>query len=155
MNSEEEIELFEYSRRGNYDEVHRLLVVDKSVKPDDYEAYDGSTPFLMACRNGHADIARLLLEHGANIDARTEDLSNCLILASAGRSPDTVKLLLEKGVDVNYANEDGVTALELAKEHDRNEVANLLRGAGATEPDNNRELPPAKPSERWQYGAFE
>ncbi|KAF4746062.1 hypothetical protein FOZ63_032435 [Perkinsus olseni] len=109
----------------------------------------------MACRNGHADIARLLLEHGANIDARTEDLSNCLILASAGRSPDTVKLLLEKGVDVNYANEDGVTALELAKEHDRKEVANLLRGAGATEPDNNRELPPAKPSERWQYGAFE
>lgn len=63
------------------------------------------------------------------------------ILASSGRSPETVKLLLEKGVDVNYANEDGnsistmdddatiagVTALELAKEHDRREVADLLR----------------------------
>lgn len=58
MEREEEIELFEYSRRGNYEEVHRLLVVDKSVKPDDYEAYDGSTPFLMACRNGHCDVAR-------------------------------------------------------------------------------------------------
>ncbi|KAF4672085.1 hypothetical protein FOL47_000952 [Perkinsus chesapeaki] len=155
MNSEEEVELFEYSRRGNFEEVHRLLVVDKSVKPDDYEAYDGSTPFLMACRNGHTDVAKLLLEHGANINAKTEDLSNCLILASAGRSPETVKLLLEKGVDVNYANEDGVTALELAKEHERSDVANILRSAGAAEPEDKRELPPAKPSERWQYGAFE
>ena len=30
---------------------------------------DHGTPLLVACRNGHLDIIRLLMEHGASVDA--------------------------------------------------------------------------------------
>ena len=36
--------------------------------PDNY----GQTPFFMACWKGHAEVASLLLEYGANKDCRTK-----------------------------------------------------------------------------------
>ena len=32
---------------------------------------DGDTPLIMACRGGHVEIARVLLNHGANVDQQS------------------------------------------------------------------------------------
>lgn len=60
-----------------------------------------------ACFKGHADIVKLLLEHGAVVDAATTNKVTPLIRAIQSCRPECVKLLVEAGADVNAANMRG------------------------------------------------
>jgi len=57
-----------------------------------------------------ADTARLLLEHGANIEAVDEEGTTPLIRAASRGRTHVVNLLLEKGADVEARNSRGMTA---------------------------------------------
>jgi|GEM_PF-2666572 len=56
-------------------------------------------------------IARLLLEAGAQANARGRDGNTALLLAAGRNSPAAVALLLEHGADPSAANQDGTTPL--------------------------------------------
>ncbi|MDE6737370.1 MAG: ankyrin repeat domain-containing protein [Treponemataceae bacterium] len=73
-------------------------------------------------------IAEQLIKAGADSDA-------ALIWAvkTVPHPSDVVKLLIELGADVNATDSDGLTALTCAILYGQNEVADLLRAAGATE----------------------
>ena len=95
----------------------------------------GATPLHWAALNGDLEFARLLLEHGADIEAREpgEGLT-ALHVAAAGGDADIVKLLLERGADAGARDRAGRRPLDVARMSNSAEVADVLRrhAAGAT-----------------------
>ncbi len=62
----------------------------------------GNGPLILAARaNPSADAVRLLLEHGANVNATNNFCANAIMTAAASGDLETVKLLLKYGADVN------------------------------------------------------
>lgn len=59
-----------------------------------------SDAFYIACRNGALDVARLLREHGAEVDALGYFDATALHWASLNGHDDTVAWLVEEGADV-------------------------------------------------------
>ena len=55
------------------------------------------TPLMRAACDGYTDVVELLVEKGANIDAKDNAGDSALTLATASRRTEVVKLLQEKG----------------------------------------------------------
>jgi len=94
----------------------------------------GGTPLMFAALARNTDVVKLLLEKGANPNARTKDLGSCaLIFAAAAGDPATVRLLVEKGAEVNVRHESGYTALmyAAASENTDPEMIKVLLAHGA------------------------
>lgn len=75
---------------------------------------DGYSPLHRACYENHYHIAQLLLEHGADISARTNQDWQPLHSACKWNSSQCVTLLLDWGADVNAITHGGLTPLHLA-----------------------------------------
>ena len=74
----------------------------------------------------------ILLDSGADVNAKHKWKQTALMGAAANGHLETVKLLLSRGADVNVVGE-GYTALRWAEEKGHTEVAKVLREAGAKE----------------------
>ena len=61
---------------------------------------------------GHIEVAKALIEAGANVNFRNKDGSTALITAAFFGRIEIVKALLEAGADKDIRNKDGGTALE-------------------------------------------
>jgi ankyrin repeat protein len=71
----------------------------------------GGTILILACSyQDFEDVIALLLEHDADVHARSNDGRTALIWAAA-RSLQAVEMLLEREADVNATANDGMTAL--------------------------------------------
>ena len=84
------------------------------------------TPLMVASKNGHTKIVKLLLEKGADVNAKM----TALMLAAANGHTEIIKLLLEKGADVNAKNKYGSTALMFAAANGRTEIVQILLEKG-------------------------
>ena len=95
------------------------------------------TPLRAAARANAASAIELLARSGVDIDDKGPSGLNPLILAVERGAVDAVRTLLELGADVNGApNIDPVfasTPLELAIARGLDEIASILRAAGAAE----------------------
>jgi ankyrin repeat protein len=80
------------------------------MKPDDI----GMTALHCASTQGHFKAAQLLLEHGANVDARTWNGYTPIRMAWQRRYPDIVELLLDHGADMPIQGKDGLTPFHAA-----------------------------------------
>eukprot|EP00210_Caulerpa_lentillifera_P006948 g6643.t1 len=70
------------------------------------------TPLLTACACGFLQGAQVLIKHGANIYAKTQSGSTCLILAAKKEHSAVVSYLLDQeSCPVNEADKNGFTAL--------------------------------------------
>jgi hypothetical protein len=88
-------QLFDASRKGNVAAVRTLL--DKGVPVDATWRY-GQTALFIAASRGHADVVALLLEQGANPNAKDTFYGMTALQGAAQKdSVDTVRLLLDKG----------------------------------------------------------
>jgi ankyrin repeat protein len=96
---------------------------------DQREAKPIAAELVSAIRNEDAQVARKLLDNGADVNARDAQGNTPLILASFYASPECVELLIEKGADVNAANKAGAKALIRAATS--YEKTRLLVAAGA------------------------
>jgi ankyrin repeat protein len=74
-----------------------------------------------------ATVMRLLLDHGANIDAQDHCRYTALITATHAKNIDAVKLLLENGANTMIRDENNQTALDIATHRNFDEIANLIR----------------------------
>jgi ankyrin repeat protein len=105
-------------------------------------------------RNGEVavDAIRFLLEHGADVNARRDDLCTPLHLAVNTGDLSMTRMLLDHQADINSRNDDGQTPLHLAvlsrretsqDEEDGCDLATLLleRGANSNEQDKNNATP--------------
>ncbi len=86
-----------------------------TIYPNDINSREGSdwSPLRGAVHNGHLDVARLLLEHGA---FRNHVVGSWTLLhyASYNNNIAAIQLLLEHGADVGHMNDMGWTPLHLA-----------------------------------------
>ncbi|KAF9319573.1 Glycerophosphocholine phosphodiesterase [Linnemannia elongata] len=93
------------------------------------------TPLSIACRLGHVEAVRLLIQYGADLDAQDEDGESCLIIASKNGHVECVKLLIagaKKGANLELCERFyGWTALHLAAIENHPEVIKVLLEAGA------------------------
>ena len=84
------------------------------------------TPLHIAIYNEHNDIAKLLIEKGADVNAEMINGQTPLFLAAYFGDLDLVKLLIKKGADVKHQDKKGNTPLHKAAEGGNAEVIKLL-----------------------------
>lgn len=116
---------------GDTETVTTLLErrADANAKDD-----EGRTALMFAVTNLQTDSVNALLAHGADVNVRANDGCTALILAASAGDIGIVQVLLNKGADVSRKlTATGKTALMLAKEKGYDEVARLLKQAGAKE----------------------
>jgi ankyrin repeat protein len=116
---------------GDAATVRRLLTEDAGLASE--YTVDGWTALHLAAS---AEIASMLLDAGANINARNRHK-----VFGPGNSPlsaavyqdrrDVVRILIERGADVNQGDNAGWTPLHLAVANGRLETAKMLLEAGA------------------------
>jgi ankyrin repeat protein len=100
-------------------ENNRAMATDRIAAGDDPDLHDrsGSTPLHFACQEGALDVARLLLDNDAVVDAIDIHGNTPLFVAvfnSRGRG-DLIQLLRERGADPGRRNAHGQTPLGLAR----------------------------------------
>lgn len=112
------------------DEIKTLLLTDINAQDG-----DGSTALYMASSNGYTEVAKALIETGANLDTQTNEGRTALYIASFNGHTEIVKALLEAGADLTIQNNYGRTALWGASYQEHADIVTLLKEAGATIPD--------------------
>ncbi|AMO25056.1 ankyrin repeat domain-containing protein [Ramlibacter solisilvae] len=89
----------------------------------------GWAPLHYAATNGHLAIIELLLDRHAYIDAESPNGTTPLMMAAHYGSPQAVKLLLESGADATMKNQQGLSALDFAHRGNRRDSAELISAA--------------------------
>ena len=111
-----ELDVHEAAALGRTDELKRLL--GRSRTRANAFSTDGFAPLHLAAYFGHVDAAALLLDRGAEVDARSTNRAlrhvTPLHSAAAGGRADVAALLLDRGADPNAAQPGGWTALHQA-----------------------------------------
>ena len=79
------------------------------------DSQSGITPLGWAALNGQAEAAKLLIEKGADVNARNRDGTTSLHSAAFLGRIGTVKLLLENGADTMLRSNDGSTPTDVAR----------------------------------------
>ena len=91
----------------------------------------GQTALMWAAWEGHSEVVRGLVEHGADVGARSTTGYTALLLAAREAYKETTDVLLAAGADVNEAADDGTTALLIAVIRRHVDYAGFLLEQGA------------------------
>ncbi|NEQ51730.1 MAG: ankyrin repeat domain-containing protein [Leptolyngbya sp. SIO3F4] len=111
---------------GNVDEVRSLL--EQGTDPN--LVYHTNTALTYAARDGFTEIARLLIEHGAEVNWIDGEGVTPLILASFKDHIDLVQLLLAHGADIAVRDQWNRTALDYAlRRGETDPIAQLLQSS--------------------------
>ena len=121
-----DIPLWKAAMNGNIEAVKQHLAggADLNIKDDNW----GATPLHFAARNGHEDVAELLVVKGAAMDIEDDDGRTPLHMVADIGHNGIAELLIAKGADVNAKDKKDYTPLDGAK--NKPETADLLRKHG-------------------------
>jgi ankyrin repeat protein len=119
----------DYARDGDTASVRRLIDEGASVDARDDE---GMTPLLYAAREGHMQVAALLIAEGADLTAtEPRDDRTPLHLSAYLGSRGVVKELVASGAEVDAVDRIGLTPLYLAVHSGHRDIAEMLLDSGA------------------------
>ncbi|WOG28592.1 ankyrin repeat domain-containing protein [Endozoicomonas sp. 8E] len=115
---------------GDVDQVKKSLAAGVYVNA--VMSYDFN-PLLIASAEGHTELAEVLINNGADVNAvMAEKGVTPLFFAAQNNHTDIVKLLINKGVNVDAPQtKDGATPLSIAVQKGCNDSVKLLLNAGA------------------------
>jgi len=116
--------LLQASHRGMKDVVKALIGKNTKAGWVDSPSDESITPLIAASSEGHLEIANMLIDANANVNAKDKDETNSLMAAAAKGHTDIVETLLKAGANVNEQNVDGHTALMFAY-NGKNQVETL------------------------------
>jgi ankyrin repeat protein len=127
----DEISLFEASAAGKLEVVAHLV----QQHPDavNYYAEDGFTPLGLACYFGQYEIARYLVQKGADVNLPSNNGFRVYPLhsATAGNYTDIARMLIENNAQINVKQQAGVTALHSAAQNGNIDLLIMLLEHGA------------------------
>lgn len=137
-------DLIEASRSGDYEGAKRALEAGANVNFREGKAFfdgakasfeSGYTALHYAAERGNTKIVQLLVENGADINAKNDFGNTPLLLAINFSMKDTVVYLLANGADVNVRNKDGAGAIAHADKRLASpltlEILKIVKDAGA------------------------
>ena len=111
-------------------EVRRLLSEGDDPDGKDQEG-NGVAPLHLAVQKQDLSVTRLLLDAGADVNARNKNLSTPLHFAAAGDSETILRLLLARGADLDPRDNNTNTPLHFAAIFNKRALAEILLSAGA------------------------
>jgi len=115
--------------------VNKGADVNKVSGPNEYP-YVNDSLLIIAAQNDHMEIVKVLLEKGANFNAKCHSRSWCLgkdtlIYAATFGDLEIIQLLFSKGVNVNVQDKVGNSALMMAARNGHESVTHYLLENGA------------------------
>jgi hypothetical protein len=81
---------------------------------------------------GKVEIARSLIDQGADVNARDESGNTILLTAVRPYGTGMVKLLVDSGADISAKDQFGFTPLAVAVKNNHTDIAKYLKEKGAT-----------------------
>ena len=123
------------SELGHVEVVRKLLSyaadANRKVQRGSHVNHEHVTPFLLAAKQEHLEVVRLLLHARANIEETDAFRRTPLLLAADCGNVDIVIMLLEMAADLHKTTFRGKTALHLAAESGHGNVMRVLLQARA------------------------
>ena len=117
---------------GDLETVARLVDVTKGTALVDPLKGDGTTPLITAAMMGHADVVKLLLDEGAEVEKVGINGATALMIAASMGHVEVMKLLLEHGANANTPHKFAKsTALHFAAEMGQAGAVRILCEMGA------------------------
>lgn len=129
----------QFYRAVRDNDMTRLAELSRTADVDVVDAR-GATPLMYAAIYGTTEQLALLLDAGAQVDARNA-LGGTALISAAG-DPAKSRLLIERGADVHARSQQGRTPLMVAAQREGNrDLVRLLlsRGADARAEDTQRD----------------
>jgi uncharacterized protein len=130
--------LISAAKKGDIGKVQELL----SNGSDPNELEYGFSALMFACERGHTDVVRLLVEQGANANAKEPGQSLTPLMAACSgkgfvktaskeeRALEIAQLLVQHGADVKAVGKGGQTADKFASEAGHQKVVQFLSKNG-------------------------
>lgn len=116
---------------GDTEAVAALLAKNPALVSARDEAHLQDYPLHAAAIHGQVEIARMLLDAGAAVDAGDVDESTPLDDAALTGNADVARLLVSRGADVNHRDNNGASPISFAVSGGREEIVDMLVAAGA------------------------
>lgn len=121
----DEAEFLKAAAEGNSRIVQAELAEGTPV--DSHNSH-GETALLLATQGNHIKAARLLIESGADVNARagTGTEGTAYLHAGAMGYLEIITLLLDAGADPNIADADGITPLQHSERRGFDKISSIL-----------------------------
>ncbi|GAA6087845.1 ankyrin repeat and MYND domain-containing protein 2-like [Tachysurus ichikawai] len=108
-----EKEMLQVAAAGDVQEATRLLN-SKEVRVNCLDE-NGMTPLMHAAYKGRADLCRLLLQHGADVNCNEHEYGyTALMFASLSGNAEITWMMLDAGAETDLVNSVGRTAAQMA-----------------------------------------
>lgn len=111
---------------NHHTEVVKLLIDQVNNGSNEETSYNSNSLLHDAAFPGNKEVVKLLIEKGADINARDGSGNTLLHKAALNGYLEIVQLLLSQGANVHAKNKNKDTASELAVEQDNLELAKIL-----------------------------
>ena len=126
--------LFSYLREGELTEIQKLI----SQSPELVNQTDsrGFTPLIMATYFGRLDVAQILIDAGADLDAQDASGNTALMGVCFKGDVTLVNLLIDAGANLDISNNEGSTAASYTIAFAKLDILSLLieKGADVSDP---------------------
>ena len=100
--------------------------LDEPIQSSPAYSARGDTLLTLAARSGNSEAVRLLMQEGAEVDARTKYEATPLYIACQENRPAVVKILLDSKASVNNQADGALTPLMVACHQGNTECVSLL-----------------------------
>ena len=126
------------SRTGNLEAVKALLAYEPDLNLQ--ENRRGQTALMWAIEQGHPQVAKLLIERGADVNARSKNGFTPLLFAAQQNDLDSVRTLLAEGAKLDDFTPEWGSALvaAAARGHENLAIFLLEKGADPNAADDNQ-----------------
>lgn len=116
-------------RENHIDKVRAFI--QNGVDVNARDVFGNNTGLHWAASLGLAEMARLLIDNGADLDIRNNDGNTPLHWAAGEGRKELVVILIAHGADINARSKSGWTPLRWAEAQSQKEIARILMAAGA------------------------
>jgi ankyrin repeat protein len=124
------------NHEGQEDKIYQIQkLIDYGADPNLGEHIFGNSPLHIAASKGRTDIARILLDGGADPNFQNHENETPLHKAVQNGEIELVKLLIERGADANIKDVEKLTPWSLAQ--DSPELRSILEPFGRDVPDTS------------------